>query len=206
MGYRARHGRPGPAVIFQPKRLARMQYGGKAITTSVSGGDCDGSRVHIPGSIRSMKRRRRVRPQPLLRAVQEPLFSVALAFALGILAANFLWRVSQRVARRVPVAALRAAAFFRRQLNAWLSLGATGRRPPRRLYLQSWDAAQTTSGKIFNSFATGENAVEADGTRHSRRPRARQPVRRQGRNPLTWKPTSFRLGEHASSIPQLGFA
>ena len=93
---------------------------------------------------------------------QEPLFVAALAFACGILAANYLWR-SPFVWLIASLFALAGAWLFWKRdaqlsypllLIALAALGA--------FYLQAYDAAQTTPPDL-HAFATGEGQVSLTG-------------------------------------------
>jgi competence protein ComEC len=93
---------------------------------------------------------------------QEPFFVAALAFACGIVAANYLWRspFAWLIASLLAFAGL--LLFWRRDaqlsypllLIAFAALGA--------FYLQAYDAAQTTPPDL-HAFATGEGQVTLTG-------------------------------------------
>ena len=96
-------------------------------------------------------------PPHLYCGGQEPLFLAALAFASGILAANFLWR-SPFIWLAGFVLALTAATFSLRrspQLTFFCALLAVV--PLGALYLQARDAAQPTIAADPQPFGTGED-------------------------------------------------
>jgi competence protein ComEC len=102
------------------------------------------------------------KPRPLYCGGKEPLFLSAVAFACGIIAANYAWR-SPLAWIAAFSAALIAALFFSRKATQFalpfslIAISALG-----AFYLQAYDAAQTTPPNL-TAFATGEGEVIVTG-------------------------------------------
>lgn len=90
---------------------------------------------------------------------QEPLFLAALAFSIGILAANFLWRSPFIWLFGLGIALAAAALSLRRSLGLTFACGLLAIIPLGALYLQARDAAQSTVAKDLQPFGTGEKGV-----------------------------------------------
>jgi competence protein ComEC len=91
---------------------------------------------------------------------QEPLFLAALAFSIGILAANFLWRSPFIWLFGLGIALAAAALSLRRSLGLTFACGLLAIIPLGALYLQARDAAQSTVAKDLQPFGTGEKGVD----------------------------------------------
>ena len=97
-------------------------------------------------------------PRRLYCGGQEPLFVAALAFACGILAANYLWRSPFVWLIATLLAFAGVLLFWRRDAQLaypllLILIAALG-----AFYLQAYDAAQTTPPDL-HAFATGEGEV-----------------------------------------------
>ncbi len=90
---------------------------------------------------------------------QEPVFLAGVAFASGILAANYLWR-SPSIWLIGFVVAAAGVVFLRRRPQAGFVLALMAMVPLGGFYLQARDAAQTTLRENLQPFATGEMGVE----------------------------------------------
>ena len=91
---------------------------------------------------------------------QEPVFVVALAFSVGIVAANYLWRSPWAWLVAVLVTLAGAALFYRRATQVAFALALLAAVPLGGFYLQARDAAQPSVTQILQPFATGQNEVE----------------------------------------------
>ena len=91
---------------------------------------------------------------------QEPLFLVALAFAAGILAANFLWRAPFIWLAGIAVALAAAALSLRRAPELAFFCGLLAVVPVGALYLQARDAAQPAIVADLQPFGAGEGEVD----------------------------------------------
>ena len=88
---------------------------------------------------------------------------MALAFSVGILATNYVWRspLAWLVAFLAAIAA--AAFFYRRSSQVAFTLTLLAVVPLGGFYLQARDAAQPTIVQVLQPFATGQNEVEVTG-------------------------------------------
>ncbi len=93
---------------------------------------------------------------------QEPLFVAALAFACGILAANYLWRSPFVWLIACLVAVAGALLFWKRDAQLSYPLLLIAIAAVGAFYLQAYDAAQTTPPDV-HAFATGEGEVMITG-------------------------------------------
>ncbi len=94
---------------------------------------------------------------------QEPIFVAALAFSLGIVAANYFWRSPFAWLAAFLVAMGGALFFCRRSPQMAFALALLSAAPLGGFYLQTRDAAQPTVSEILQPFATGQNEVEVTG-------------------------------------------
>ena len=94
---------------------------------------------------------------------QEPVFVLALAFSVGIVAANYFWRspFAWLVAFFAAIAA--AAFFYRRSAQMAFSLALLALVPLGGFYLQARDSAEPTIVQNLQPFATGQSEVEVTG-------------------------------------------
>jgi competence protein ComEC len=100
--------------------------------------------------------------RPLYCGGKEPLFTAAVAFSCGILAANFLWRSPFAWLIALSFALMGALLLWMRNAQlayplALIALAASG-----AFYLQAFDAAQTTPPDL-QAFASGEGEVTVTG-------------------------------------------
>lgn len=91
---------------------------------------------------------------------QEPLFLAALAFAAGILAANFLWRSPLIWLGGFCLPFLAALLSLRRSPQLAFACGLISIVPLGGFYLQAHDAAQPAIVENLQPFGTGEDGVE----------------------------------------------
>ncbi len=91
---------------------------------------------------------------------QEPIFLAAVAFASGILAANYLWRSPFIWLAGFLIAALAAALALRRSPQLGFALWMLAMAPLGAFYLQARDAAQVTINQNLQPFATGKDEVD----------------------------------------------
>ncbi len=101
-----------------------------------------------------------VMAQPLHRGDPAPVFLLSLAFALGILAANFLWRSPWVWFAVFLLTALPAAFFLRKSTGLGYALALLAAVPLGGFYLQARDAAQSGVSENLQIFDTGENGVD----------------------------------------------
>jgi uncharacterized protein DUF4131 len=94
---------------------------------------------------------------------QEPVFLVAIAFSVGIVAANYLWRSPFAWLIAFLAALAGAALFYRRSSQTAFALALLAVIPLGGFYLQARDAAQPAIVQILQAFATGQNEVEVTG-------------------------------------------
>jgi len=94
---------------------------------------------------------------------QEPVFLVAVAFCLGIIAANYLWRSPFAWLVAFLVAIAGAAFFYRRSPQVAFFLALLAVVPLGGFYLQARDAAQPTIAQSLQPFASGQDEVEVTG-------------------------------------------
>ena len=90
---------------------------------------------------------------------REPLFLAALAFSVGIIAGHYLWRAPQVWLAACVLAALGVCVLFWRAPSLAFPLGILTLIALGALYLQLFDAAQTTPPSL-EAFATGEGTVD----------------------------------------------
>jgi competence protein ComEC len=91
---------------------------------------------------------------------QEPIFLAAIAFAAGILAANYLWRSPFIWLAGFLIAALAAVLALRRSSQLGFALWMLAMVPLGAFYLQARDAAQVTINENLQPFATGKDEVD----------------------------------------------
>jgi competence protein ComEC len=91
---------------------------------------------------------------------QEPIFIAALAFSVGIVAANYFWRSPFAWLGAFLVAMGGALFFYRRSPEAAFALALLAVVPLGGFYLQARDAAQPGITEVLQPFATGHNEVE----------------------------------------------
>ncbi len=110
----------------------------------------------------SLENERAVNPdvQPTHRGDPAPMFLLSLAFALGILTANFLWRSPWVWFAAFLLTALPAAFFLRKSTRLGYALALLAAVPLGGFYLQARDASQSNLGENLQPFATGENGVD----------------------------------------------
>ncbi|MGB7553977.1 MAG: ComEC/Rec2 family competence protein [Candidatus Korobacteraceae bacterium] len=94
---------------------------------------------------------------------KEPVFLAALAFSLGIIAANYLWRSPQSWLTACLVALLSAAFFYRRSPQIAFGLALLALVPLGAFYLQTRDAAAPTIAENLQPFANGDDPVDVMG-------------------------------------------
>ena len=87
------------------------------------------------------------------------MFIAALAFASGIVAANFVWRAPQIWLIASVIAAAGVFALHRRAPSLAFALAVLSLVPLGAFYLQVTDAAQVTPPNL-EAFATGEGTVD----------------------------------------------
>ena len=94
---------------------------------------------------------------------QEPVFLLALAFSVGIVAAEYLWRspIAWVIAFLAAIAG--GAFFYRRGSPMAFVLVLLSVVPLGGFYLQAYDAAQPALATNLQPFATGQNEVEVTG-------------------------------------------
>ena len=88
---------------------------------------------------------------------QEPIFLLALAFSLGVVAADHLWRSPLTWLIAFVVAIGGAAFLYRRDSPLALALGLLAVVPLGGLYLQAYDAAHPAIAENLQPFATGQD-------------------------------------------------
>ncbi|HZL67581.1 MAG TPA: ComEC/Rec2 family competence protein [Candidatus Limnocylindrales bacterium] len=91
---------------------------------------------------------------------KEPVFLAALAFSVGIIAANYLWRSPQSWLMACLVALLGAAFFYRRSPQTAFGLALLALIPLGGFYLQARDAAAPTIAENLQPFANGDEQVD----------------------------------------------
>lgn len=91
---------------------------------------------------------------------QEPIFLAAVAFAAGILAADYLWRSPFIWLAGFFLAALAAVLGLRRSAQLGFALWLLAMTPLGAFYLQARDAAQVTVSEDLQPFATGKDEVD----------------------------------------------
>ena len=91
---------------------------------------------------------------------KEPVFLAALAFSVGIIAANYLWRSPQSWLIACLVALLGAAFFYRRSPQVAFGLALVALIPLGGFYLQARDAAAPTIAENLQPFANGDDQVD----------------------------------------------
>jgi len=94
---------------------------------------------------------------------QEPIFLAALAFAAGILAANYLWRSPFVWLGAFLIAAVAATLSLRRSPQLAFALWWLAMLPLTAFYLQARDAAQPTVVDNLQPVATGDTEVDVVG-------------------------------------------
>ena len=90
---------------------------------------------------------------------REPLFIAALAFASGIVVANFVWRPPLIWLIAATIAAAGVCVLHRRAPAFAFALAILALVPLGAFYLQVTDAAQVTPPNLA-AFATGEGTVD----------------------------------------------
>ena len=100
-----------------------------------------------------------VRPRLCIAAGGNLLFIAALAFASGIVAANFVWRAPLIWLIAFVIAAAGVCALHRRAPSLAFALAVLSLVPLGAFYLQVTDAAQVTPPNL-EAFATGEGTVD----------------------------------------------
>ncbi len=91
---------------------------------------------------------------------KEPVFLAALAFSVGIIAANYLWRSPQSWLIACVAALLAAAFFYRRSPQMAFGLALVALIPLGGFYLQARDAAAPTIAENLQPFANGDDPVD----------------------------------------------
>ena len=91
---------------------------------------------------------------------KEPVFLAALAFSVGVIAANYLWRSPQSWLMACLVALVGAAFFYRRSPQIAFGLALLALIPLGGFYLQARDAAAPTIAENLQPFATGDDQVD----------------------------------------------
>lgn len=91
---------------------------------------------------------------------KEPVFLAALAFSIGIIAANYLWRSPQVWLIACLVALLGTAFFYRRSPQVAFGLVLLAMIPLGGFYLQSRDAAAPTIAENLQPLANGDEPVD----------------------------------------------
>ncbi len=94
---------------------------------------------------------------------KEQVFLAALAFSLGIIAADYLWRSPQSWLTACLVALLGAAFFYRRSPQVAFGLALMALVPLGGFYLQARDAAAPTVAENLQPFANGDDPVDVAG-------------------------------------------
>ncbi len=101
-------------------------------------------------------------PRLLYCGGKEPVFVAALAFASGVIAANYFWRSPWAWMAALSLACLGALIFWKRSAQAAYAFGLVAICALGAFYLQAYDAAQTTPPDL-QAFATGEGEVVVTG-------------------------------------------
>jgi competence protein ComEC len=91
---------------------------------------------------------------------KEPVFLAAIAFSLGIIAANYFWRPPQSWLAACLVALLGAASFYRRSPQVAFGLTLVALLPLGGFYLQARDAAAPAIAENLQPFANGDDQVD----------------------------------------------
>ncbi|MGB8769918.1 MAG: ComEC/Rec2 family competence protein [Candidatus Korobacteraceae bacterium] len=91
---------------------------------------------------------------------KEPVFLAALAFSIGIIAANYLWRSPQSWLIACLAALLGAAFFYRRSPQIAFGFALLALVPLGGFYLQARDAAAPTIAENLQPFANGDDQVD----------------------------------------------
>ena len=91
---------------------------------------------------------------------QEPVFLLALAFAVGVVAANCLWRSPFAWLFAFAAAFSAAVLWYRRSTAAGFAMLLLAAIPLGAFYLQAFDAAQPALGADLQLFANGQDEVE----------------------------------------------
>jgi len=91
---------------------------------------------------------------------KEPVFLAALAFSVGVIAANYLWRSPQSWLMACLVVLVGAAFFYRRSPQIAFGLALLALIPLGGFYLQARDAAAPTIAENLQPFATGDDQVD----------------------------------------------
>jgi competence protein ComEC len=99
-------------------------------------------------------------PAKLYCGGQEPVFLVAVAFSIGVIAANYFWRSPFAWLIAFFVAMAGAAFFYRRSPQIGFALLTLAIVPLGGFYLQTRDAAQPSLAANLQPFATGQDAVD----------------------------------------------
>jgi competence protein ComEC len=94
---------------------------------------------------------------------QEPIFLVAVAFSVGLIAANYLWRSPIAWLVAFLAAAAGAVFFYRRSPQVGFALTLLAAVPLGGFYLQARDAAEPAIAENLQPFATGQDEVEVTG-------------------------------------------
>jgi competence protein ComEC len=91
---------------------------------------------------------------------KEPVFLAALAFSVGIIAADYLWRSPQSWLIACLVALLGVAFFYRRTPQIAFGLALLALIPLGGFYFQARDAAAPTIAENLQPFANGDDPVD----------------------------------------------
>ncbi len=103
------------------------------------------------------------RAQPIFKPYcggQEPIFLAAVAFAGGIIAADYLWRSPWIWLGAFLIAAIAAALSLRRSPQLGFAFWLIAMIPLGGFYLQARDAGQPTVAENLQPFATGQDEVD----------------------------------------------
>lgn len=91
---------------------------------------------------------------------QEPIFLTALAFAAGVIAANYCWRSPHVWLITFLIAGAGTVFFLRRSPQVAFAFALMAMVPLGGFYLQTRDAAQPTIAANLQPFATGDNGID----------------------------------------------
>ena len=91
---------------------------------------------------------------------QEPVFLLAVAFSVGIIAANYLWRSPFAWLLAFLIATAGAIFFYRRSPQVGFALALLAVVPLGGFYLQARDAAQPAIAQSLQPYATGQDEVQ----------------------------------------------
>ena len=91
---------------------------------------------------------------------QEPVLLAAVAFAAGVIAADYYWRAPHAWLIVFLVSTAGAAFFLRRSPRLAFALGLMAIVPLGSFYLQARDAGQPTVNANLQPFTTGDNDID----------------------------------------------